>query len=151
MTVTRAVPRQWWSTWLEGHSRGMAPVHGGGNLQKPVSTTRATSTLAYSNPSPSSHGSEMVKTDQRGFILTKPKNVQFLFLPRNSCTTSISSTSISAFWHLNLFAKYINLRADGGGGGGSRRYLRVSHDGAKTVARSASVSIISVRTFTRLL
>ena len=26
VTVTRAVPRQWWSTWLEGHSRGMAPV-----------------------------------------------------------------------------------------------------------------------------
>ena len=22
----RAVPRHWWSTWLEGHSRGMAPV-----------------------------------------------------------------------------------------------------------------------------
>ena len=40
---------------------------------KPDSTTRATSTLAYSNPSPSSHGSEMVKTDRRGLILTKPK------------------------------------------------------------------------------
>ena len=24
--VTRAVPRQWWSTWPEGHTRGMAPV-----------------------------------------------------------------------------------------------------------------------------
>ena len=45
---------------------------GGGNLKKPGSTTRATSTLAYSNPSPSSHGSEMVKTDRRGLILTKP-------------------------------------------------------------------------------
>ena len=22
----RAVPRQWWSIWLEGHTRGMAPV-----------------------------------------------------------------------------------------------------------------------------
>ena len=31
-----------------------------------------TSTLACSNPSPSSHGSEMVKTDRRGLILTKP-------------------------------------------------------------------------------
>ena len=26
VTVTRAVPRQWWSTWPEGHSCGMAPV-----------------------------------------------------------------------------------------------------------------------------
>ena len=45
---------------------------GGGNLQRSVSATRATSTLAYSNPSPSSHGSEMVKSDRRGLILTKP-------------------------------------------------------------------------------
>ena len=46
---------------------------GGGNLRRPVSATRATSTLAYSNPSPSSHGFEMVKTDRRGLILTKLK------------------------------------------------------------------------------
>ena len=58
VTVTRAVPRQWWSTWPEGHSRGMAPV---------VATTKGQSRppgrrplLAYSNPSPSSHGSDMV-------------------------------------------------------------------------------------------
>ena len=38
-----------------------------------VSATRATSTLACSNPAPSSHGSEMVKADRRGLILTKPK------------------------------------------------------------------------------
>ena len=48
---------------------------GGGNLKKPGSTTRATSTLAYSNLSPSSHGSEMVKSGRKGLILTKPKNL----------------------------------------------------------------------------
>ena len=51
---------------------------GGGNLKKPGSTTRATSTLAYSNLSPSSHGSEMVKSDRKGLILTKPKSQSVL-------------------------------------------------------------------------
>ena len=64
-------PRQWWSTWPEGHSRGKAPVVATSKRQS--SATRATSTLAYWNPSPSSHGSEMVKSDRRGLILTKPK------------------------------------------------------------------------------
>ena len=50
---------------------------GGGNLQKPVSATRAASTLAYSNPSPSSHGSEMVRTDRRGLILTNPNQIPY--------------------------------------------------------------------------
>ena len=75
VTVTRAVPRQWWSTWPEGHSRGMAPV---------VETSKGQSRppgrrplLAYSNPSPSSHGSEMVKSDRRGFILTKPNQTKY--------------------------------------------------------------------------
>ena len=70
VTVTRAVPRQWWSTWPEGHSRGMAPVvaTSKGQSRPPGRRPR----LAYSNPSPSSHGSEMVKSDRRGLILTKP-------------------------------------------------------------------------------
>ena len=55
---------------------------GGGNLKKSGSTTRATSTLAYSNPSPSSHGSEMVKNDRRGLILTKPKTYHSTLLRR---------------------------------------------------------------------
>ena len=60
---------------------------GGGNLKKPGSTTRATSTLAYSNPSPSSHGSEMVKSDRRGLILTKPnQNHNSPVWRRDGCT-----------------------------------------------------------------
>ena len=69
---------------------------GGGNLKKPGSTTRATSTLAYSNLSPSSHGSEMVKSDRKGLILTKPKKaVQMegfgvLFIPLSANFSWIS-------------------------------------------------------------
>ena len=70
VTVTRAVPRQWWSTWPEGHSRGMAPVVATSKGQSRPPGRRPL--LAYSNPSPSSHGSEMVKSDRRGLILTKP-------------------------------------------------------------------------------
>ena len=70
MTVTRAFPRQWWSTWPEGHSRGMAPVVATSKGQSRPPGRRPL--LAYSNPSPSSHGSEMVKSDRRGLILTKP-------------------------------------------------------------------------------
>ena len=65
----RAVTRQWCSTWLEGHTRGMAPVV---TLKKLGLATRATSNLAYSNPSPSSHGSAMVRTDRRDLTITKP-------------------------------------------------------------------------------
>ena len=75
VTVTRAVPRQWWSTWPEGHSRGMAPVVATSKGQSRPPGRRPL--LAYSNPSPSSHGSEMVKSDRRGLILTKPN-----FIPR---------------------------------------------------------------------
>ena len=66
----RSRPRQWRSIWLESHTCGMAPV-----VAPPIASlaTQATPTLAYSNPSPSSHGSEMVRTDRRGLILTKPK------------------------------------------------------------------------------
>ena len=71
VTVTRAVPRQWWSTWPEGHSRGMAPVVASSKGQSRPPGRRPL--LAYSNPSPSSHGSEIVKSDRRGIILTKPK------------------------------------------------------------------------------
>ena len=58
------------ATWLEGHSRDMAPGWHVLVLQ-PGSATRATSTLAYSNRSPSSHGSAMVRLDRRCLILTK--------------------------------------------------------------------------------
>ena len=66
---------------LRGCSRTLETLNspplgaGGGNLKKPGSTTRATSTLAYSNSSPSSHGSEMVKSDRRSLILTKPNKL----------------------------------------------------------------------------
>ena len=69
VTVTRAVPRQWWSTWPEGHSRGMVVVATSKGQSRPPGRRPL---LAYSNPSPSSHGSEMVKSDRRGLILTKP-------------------------------------------------------------------------------
>ena len=71
VTVTRAVPRQWWSTWPEDHSRGMAPVVATSKGQSRPPGRRPL--LAYSSPSPSSHGSEMAKSDRRGLILTKPK------------------------------------------------------------------------------
>ena len=71
-------------------ARGPHTRHGagGGNLQRPVSATRATSTLAYSNPSPSSHGSEMVRTDGRGLILTKRK-------PKNVCLVNVGWTAVN--------------------------------------------------------
>ena len=75
-------------TWLEGHTRGMAPV-----VAKPGSAIRATSTLAYSKPSPSSHGSEMVRLDRMSLILTKPNqtpNFTILF----SSSTDFSITSL---------------------------------------------------------
>ena len=45
-------------------------------LQKPGPATRARFTLVYSNPSPSSHGSAMVRLDRRGLILTKQKALE---------------------------------------------------------------------------
>ena len=76
----RRLPGIWWSpirspavmvaTWLEGHTRGMAPVRWL-NLLQSGSATQLTSTLTYSNPSPSSHGSAMVRVNRRGLILTK--------------------------------------------------------------------------------
>ena len=50
----------------------------GWHLLKSGSATRATSILAYSNLSPSSHGFAMVRTDRRGLILTKPNQTILL-------------------------------------------------------------------------
>ena len=71
---------------------------GGGNLQRPVSATRATSTLASSSPSPSSHGSEMVKTDRRGLILTKPnqRRREGTAITVATAAATASSVSVSA-------------------------------------------------------
>ena len=64
-------PPQWLDGWrMECHHRGIALVS---HLLQPGPTTRATSTLAYSNPSPSSHGSAMVRTGRRGLVLAKRK------------------------------------------------------------------------------
>ena len=59
-------PRQWWSRsgWRATH----AAWRRGWHLLQPGSATRATSMLAYSNPSPSSHGSAVVRLGRGGLI-----------------------------------------------------------------------------------
>ena len=66
-----AVPRQWWSRpgWRATHAAWRRGWHL--LVLQPGSATRATSTLAYSNPSPSSHGSAMVRLGRRCLILAK--------------------------------------------------------------------------------
>ena len=95
VTVTRAVPRQWWSTWPEGHSRGMAPVVATSKGQSRPPGRRPL--LAYSNPSPSSHGSEMVKSDRRGLILTKPNQTKLLCWGVLICVLSLVVTQLPHF------------------------------------------------------
>ena len=58
LRATHAAWRRWW------------------HLQMSGSATRAASTLAYSNPSPSSQSSAMVRMGRRGLILTKPKKMR---------------------------------------------------------------------------
>ena len=64
-------PAEWWSRpgWRATHAAWCRGWHL--LVLQPGSATRATSTLAYSNPSPSSHGSAMVRLGRRCLILTK--------------------------------------------------------------------------------
>ena len=105
VTVTRAVPRQWWSTWPEGHSRGMAPVVATSKGQSRPPGRRPL--LAYSYPSPSSHGSEMVKSDRRGLILTKPKKCRMCRMRGESLVCLVGTCGV---WLLATLVKFVQAR-----------------------------------------
>ena len=86
-----AVPRRWWLRpgWRDTRAAWRRW------WQPPTArlATRSTSTLTYSNPSPSYHGSTMVRLGRRGLILTKQYSHRLrnyhAITPSNLCNLTI--------------------------------------------------------------